>query len=401
MVLLSAVLGLCNLSAMASAPDNTEPSGIPLGDRSGGKFSTLYLKPRLEVSTRYDDNIFLTETGTRSDRIDTASPSLALVSDWERHRVYASATLDAARYADASSENHDDWNAALGGNVAIRDDMSLALHAGTRQEREARTAPESGGPGVPMARIERTDTDVEFIHTSGIVEWRAAIEERHWQFDRNAVQDNTERNRGETRFTARATLGLGEEWGVYIAPAYEIQDYAHATDASGVNRDADVTEILAGVAYRVTDLTRLEAGAGIAAIDPADPALESGRTTAADMQLHWTPLDILEVDARLRRRIDTTTLAGVSDIVVTEAHTEARYAYTEHLSLHAGFGLRHRDFTGSARKDDDTALDAGVEYALTDAVALTAGGQYTGRDSSAALRSFDDTLFMVGVSIGV
>ncbi|MCC7259762.1 MAG: outer membrane beta-barrel protein [Alphaproteobacteria bacterium] len=385
---------------MAAAPDNTAPSGIPL-DRSGGKLSTLYLKPRLEVSTRYDDNIFLTETGTKSDRIDTASPSLALVSDWERHRVYASAKLEAVRYADASSENHDDWNAGIGGNIAIRDDMSLTLHAGTRQEREARTAPESGGAGVPMARIDRADTDVEFIHTSGIMEWRAALESRHWRFDRNAVQDNTERNRSEIRATARATMGLGEEWGVYIAPAYEIQDYAHATDAGGVNRDADIAEILAGIAYRVTDLTRLEAGVGIAAIDPADPALKSGHTTAADMQLHWTPLDILEVDTTLHRRIDTTTLAGVSDIVVTEGRAEARYAYTEYLSLHAGFGLRHRDFAGSTRKDDDTVLDAGMEYALTDAVALTAGGKHTRRDSNAALRSFDNTLFMAGVSIGV
>ena len=71
----------------------------PLFDPLGVRIEEFFLYPRLELDEGFNDNIFATSSGTKSDFITDVKPRLDLVSIFGQHAFNFSAAADLGFYA--------------------------------------------------------------------------------------------------------------------------------------------------------------------------------------------------------------------------------------------------------------------------------------------------------------
>src|SRR5215469_2734086 len=91
----------------------------PLFDPLGVWLEEFWLYPRLELDESYNDNIFATSSGTKSDFITDLKPRLDLVSNFGQHAFNVSAGADLGWYASHSSENYQDAFSSASGRYDI------------------------------------------------------------------------------------------------------------------------------------------------------------------------------------------------------------------------------------------------------------------------------------------
>src|SRR5579885_3329049 len=102
----------------------------PLYDALGIRLEEFFLYPRLELDESYNDNIFATSSGAKSDFITDLKPRLDLVSNFGRHAFNLSAGADIGWYATHSTENYQDAFTSASGRYDIDQGRHTVDNAG-------------------------------------------------------------------------------------------------------------------------------------------------------------------------------------------------------------------------------------------------------------------------------
>jgi len=121
---------------------------------AGLRISGFILSPSIGVGTTFNDNIFSTQSGKKSDVVTTVSPELLFASDWNQHSLRFSGEGIVSRYANNDIEDHETFDLKADGRLDVYRDMSVTGALGYQLGSEERGSVDEAGGLTPTDQIK-------------------------------------------------------------------------------------------------------------------------------------------------------------------------------------------------------------------------------------------------------
>ena len=148
---LAAALGVATLMLVPSpAPAQEDSKGVGVGERSRRDFESEGLRlgsflffPALGITETFNDNIFATESRTRTDYITTFTPSLLIDSDWGIHSVSFLVQADINKFRRIDDEDSEDVLVEVDGRYDTFRENNIEVKAAFEKSHEPRSSPDA------------------------------------------------------------------------------------------------------------------------------------------------------------------------------------------------------------------------------------------------------------------
>jgi hypothetical protein len=351
-------------------------SGIPLG--------TFLLLPELNFSEGYDTNIFSIRDQEQGSFIHVLTPSLLLVSDWDKHMLKLSSGAEMGSYEADSDQNYKDHWVESEGRFDLWQGNSVFGGAGYQYSHEDRSSPNN--------QFGLKPTFFSSIHSH----LGAAF-----QFDRLTLRlgGTTERldyrnvptstgiidNKGRDRNVYGAGVRLGykvnSDYEPFVQFEYDAREYDALTDRDGFSRDSSGYRAATGVKFNVGPRFIGELYAGYINQSYTDPRYQEINEPDFGANLIWKPSPRTTVNGSIDRSVEETIITGASSFLSTNYSVNINNQVTKKLSTSLNLSYINDDFKSIARQDDIISAGFGVKYAFTPNIYAAADYRYMMRDS--------------------
>lgn len=409
--------------SLAKAQDPSEIAyDISVGDRTldtqrllerydigSARLGAWLLTPALDLGLTYDDNIFATPDNEVDDLITTVRPEVELESDWNRHELLFTAGAEIGRYQDNSDENYQDYD--------FRNRTRLDITRGTRFVADLRykhahlprSSPENIGNAAEPLEFDRRTADFQLQRSLGIFTAGVNSETRRVTYSKSkaiggGTIDNSDRDRTETHFAARAGYEPFPESTAYLEIGFREVDYDDPTAAGRPDRDSTGLTIDLGANKIISDLWVIDLELGYEPRDFSDGRLDDikgGDALTLRGEAIWNPTGLTSVLGTVRRGTFETAVQNASVVVSTFGALNVEHQLLRSLRLNAGLNYTHSDYFGAPREDRDAGVSTGFEYALTRFVSVRADYSYRQRNSSQDQADFDNHLAEIAVRLSL
>ncbi len=362
----------------------------------GAVVSSFKVKAVAATSAEYTDNAKLTKYNRKSDIANVTTAGLAAASDWDRHALNIGVVGNIKRFAHETSENKEGVRLFANGRVDINDVWNVDADVSYAKDSEGRNDPQETSPTLSRLRgFENSGGGLGLNYNAGILKFSTRAGYNHITYDRLDGETLGFRDRDIYRYSTRIAYPLSDVVDIYVQPAYTQEMYDEKADASGLNRDNEAYQLYGGFIYQVTDLTTLDVAAGQVKRQFNDARLKDAKGFGFDISLNWRPLDELSVNASLNRSIESTSLSGVNNLVVTGGRIAPSYAITEVLFANAELGYEQYRFSGTPLTDKDYLAGGGLNYLWDDGIKTSLNYSRRERASDVLIRDFIDNRFLV------
>lgn len=368
----------------------------------GGTFlGSFIVETDLELNTTFDDNILLTENNEVSDIVYQVAPLVGISSDWERHEVRMGGVLRSHFYNENTSENYENWNLTLDGDLDITDNWQLTLGTVREQAHTTRlTVLETIQD--PRVRIEKKlyRADLKFKKDVLPYNGRVSVESRNLDYYPTAAQNTNSFDRTETMLDMQVTYALDPDLMLYVQPTFTDIAYDH-TGNNGETKDAFIYEFLTGVEVKREGLWRANVGLGLTRITRESNTIRDQNGSLMIASFLWTPLPHFSANTTFFRQLQIVDHTLSLNMVQTGIKARLRYLMTDNVLLQMRGGFDNIEFEGTRRKDNNMYAALGGEYILNEHLRLMSEYRFISRDSSVAGESFDNNLLRFGVGMGL
>ncbi|MCF8709897.1 outer membrane beta-barrel protein [Rhizorhapis sp. SPR117] len=385
--LLAVIGGLIGYAAPALAQqdmDGRYPSVLDL-PRKGYEPRTiqvgsLIIRPEMEVSGEYDNNIYALQSNKVDDFILTATPRLDFNLDHETLVLGAETFASFRRYADNTTEN----STTFGGkaHVALKPTAMSNLAGGIgfvraiedRGDPEARLATDIG-----PRRFNDLSGDLSYRITGGHMGVEASGEVH--KLDYLSVLDD-ERDHTSYRGALRGFYRVSPLMSVFMQGYFNRRAFSLSTDNTGIKRNANTFGGSAGVQIDPGGKLRGEVNAGIFRFDPDDASLKpyTGLQFGADLTYSLTPRSAITFAAF---RGDVATVRnGATSRTDTRFTLGLDQEIRHNLLYKARISWRETNFRGTSEKQRTLGGNMELEYIFGRHVSLAALGRYAHRNSN-------------------
>lgn len=382
----------------------------PLFDPLGVRLGEFFLYPRLELDESFNDNIFATSSGTKSDFVTDLKPRLDLVSNFGQNALAVSAGADVGWYASHSTENYQDAFASTSGRYDIDKGRHIFANAEVDRLHVARTSPDFPGAAAAPPIYTTYLAGLGYGQDQLPVTYRGDVSIARSEYQAVPAVGGGQINQSDRNNTTY-TLGfqggysLDPNWGVFARGTGNFRDFDHGASVNNPRRNsagyhADVgARVDFGVLYGEAYLGYLEQ-------DYQNSLYRPIRGIDAGAKVVWnvTGLDTLKLNA-LRSVQDT------SQEVIGAGLTSPGYLHSmvgisldhellRNLLLNANADYINDDFKGISRTDNGIDAGAGVKFLLRRNLYLGGSYTYSHRDSSGAQAAhpFTQNIFMLRIA---
>jgi len=390
--------------ALASEPQTRyfgyyDPSYDLSKSEAGIAVSSFDVKAVASTAAEYTDNAKLTKRNKRSDISNITTAGIAAESNWDRHAFGAGVVGGAKRFAKETSENKNAVRLFTNGRLDINDVWNVSANLQYVMDSENRDNPQEQFSNLSRLR-DYTDIggDISLNYDAGILNFTTRAGLNHITYDTLDGETLGFRDRDVYRYSTRIAYPLTDLIDVYVQPSYTKEIYAEKADATGIARDSKAYQLYGGIVYQVTDLTTLDVAIGQIKRQFADARLKDATGLGFDASLNWRPLDELSVDASLNRSIESTTLAGVNDLIVTGGSIAPTYSFTDQFSVSTEVGYDNYRFSGTALTDQDYFAGVGVNYLWLNGMNTGLRYRFRERTSDSLNRDFTNNTVLLIVS---
>jgi hypothetical protein len=350
------------------------------------------VSPGIEVSNTYDDNIFRTPTGEKSDFITSVKPAIGIQSNWDRHALFFGAEGEFGFYRNYTSENFEDYGVMLSGQYDFTDDTYLILALSQANRHIGRGSLLDPNASTPT-EYEVTRQQFRFVRELGMVQLSLNGQNEDVRLtDVNSsgasLTNLTERDNQEIGGTLKYEYMPGN--GIFAGANYATTDYALA---GGAERNAHGYDIKSGLEI---DLNR-----GIKASlfgtyinrqyetdSPDTGRIYPGASLAYDITKITTLTALLETD------FNETTVSGVVGVLRTQRRLGLAQQFTELLRAEIYAGLNDYDYVGGTgvinRKTDVHFAGLNTQYKATEHLGIKATYDWQERSSPIASDEYTD-----------
>lgn len=370
----------------------------PLGIRAG----TFMLLPSLGVIAGHSDNVFATDSDTRSDWYLQYEPRVRVVSDWVRHAVQGSAQAKVRRYDTFDAENYEDWETRGEGRLDIGRASELIGELAYRDEEEDRASPEDSGLDERTRYTVRSG-DLAFNHPRGdwVLGLRAGLDDYDFEDTDTAAPGlllGDSRDRQTRTGEVRVGYSFRPGYGAFVRGAWNQRRYDHPS-ASGVDRDSDGFDVGAGLDLALTDLLVGEIIVGFQRQNYEADQFDTTQGSSVLANLKWNPTLLTTVYFRANRDVQETVVAGSSGYLRTMGSVTLDHELLRTLFLTAGVEGVQRTYGDSNRKENLLQMRLGARYLANRHVHLRLALVRRDQNGTNGGREFTQLLIEPGIDI--
>jgi hypothetical protein len=353
----------------------------------GLKISGFILSPSVGVGTTFNDNIFATQNGKKSDVVTTISPKLLITTDWNQHSLRFSGEGTLARYATNSVEDHETVDLKADGRLDVFKDLSVSGALGYQLDSEERGSVDEAG-GLTPTEFTIGSLAGEIFNKWNRLSVRAGGQYHVYDFDDVATNtgsiNNDDRDRGEYVLDTSIGYEIQSEYEAFIQLIWTLVDYESALDDNGLNRDSEGYEIRVGTRIDLTGLLFGDVFVGYVTRDYDDATLETVDKVIGGVDLTWNITPLTTIKGGFSRLISETTLANASGSISTKLQASVDHELLRNLIVSASSSLSTDDLEGSARADDNFGAGVGAKYLLNRNFSIMLNYDHTKRESNAS-----------------
>lgn len=354
-----------NVSVRERPRQDYEALGMPLG-----VFSAF---PRLEIEAEQNDNVYALSTGAESDLIWRVKPELALESGWSRHQLNAYARAAFNRYTDFDSENTEDWGVGASGRIDVTRAANIAAGADFARLTEPRTSSAAPAAASEPVRYDLTQAFLAGTRVSGRLktglraDWRAFDYED--AFTAGGVEiDQDNRDRTVMALSGRGDYAISPATAVFGQLTVNRRDYDSAAPG-GVERDSDGYEVLGGVNFEISAVSRGEIAAGYVSQDFDN--YDSVDGFAARAQLEWFPTQMTTVTATAGRSVEDSGVAFSGGYLSSSAGLQVDHELRRNVILTARASASRDEYEGIDREDERVGVAVSGTWLVNRQVGVT------------------------------
>jgi hypothetical protein len=362
-------------------------------DAVGIRAGAFMVYPKMDVSERYNDNIYATENQAKSDFITKVSPNIAVNSLWSRHALNLNAGVDQYWYLHNSDEDRFDWHVGADGRLDILRDTNVTGQASYAQLHEDRGLPTSPASASEPTEYKLFDSQVAFNQAFNRITTSLIGTYDNYDYDNvdkigGGTIDQSFRNRNE--YTGSLKLGylVSPDTSVYTQGTLNKRDYTD-NPIGGPDRSSDGYAVVVGSDFKLTRLAQGGIFIGYQSQSYDDPAFSDNSGLAYGANVQWFATALTTVRFNASSTIQESTIAGNSGYTAQAAGLGVDHELLRNVILSGDLGYENDKFDGIGRTDDiytgkvgvnyllNQFFAVGVDYSLTDRKSNQSGNDYT------------------------
>lgn len=392
-----------------SVSQRTRPDYDPLGLRAG----SFLIFPSVDLDEEYNSNVYVTQTGAKSDFLTSLRPALNIASDWNTNALNFRADGEIRRYDQQVSENESNFDVASNGRLDIERDVYLTGGLGYQVAHEDRTSPNSVTGEKSPTLYELGTGDIGFVHETGTLGFRVNGDVTDYSYNNNITSTGTTipesyRDRVEYVVTPRVSYEFIPGYSAFIKAPVNYRDYNAERDPSGFEQNSHGYEVDAGSAVGLGQIVNGEAYVGYFQQD-YDAAgtvnsggvrygnSPSGVTFGGNVLWNVTPID--SIRGAVARSVQETILEPASSFVESDVSVTGEHELLRNVILTANLTYSNQAFQGVTRTDNIYSGGLGGRYLINKDLSAGLNATYSDRNSDVSGQSYKQTLVIANVRL--
>lgn len=403
----------------SSSNEEYDDKSIPVGN--------MQLTPLLNITHRYDDNIFSEKNHEIDSWVTVLQPSFKLVrefgefglNNWEIDYI-----LSNGKYYSSHDDDYTDHDISGTFNYEITRSNRISVQGGyinSHEDRGSRFSIGTAGSIKEPDNHEQLYYGARYTFGAEDADARLELEFGYLDDDYNTVM--TTSSSGErydlTGSRDRITNKIGAKFFYKIASATDITLEAWHTDVDyheTLGNDPDLSSIerqfMVGLEWEATALTTGYAKIGYKEKD-FDEARDPFENFEWELEIDWEPLTYSKFTFSTARVIEETngegfffldTIGEGIFIESTSYKISWRHEWLERLNTKLTVGITNDDYNGQnyiVREDDNTGVRLVINYDMFYWLTFSLDLAKTDRDSTRDFLSYDREVVALGVRIAL
>ena len=349
------------------------PAFDPLGVRAG----LAMVRPRLDLSFGFDDNIFA-GAARRGGWRETVSPSVLVGLEGSGGAAAAFLSVDDIRYLGDPSQNRTDGAAFLGGTRDLGHDR-LTLAAGFLSRHEDQTALDALPSDRPVA-FQVANARAAYEGAFGPWTLTPSVELSHRHFDDTTIRGVAVSQAARDRTTVQGGATARYAWmpGREFVALSRVLDTVYQHPATGAaSNNAVSTQVMVGVDYDDNSVWRYRVLAGVEYRVPASSIYRPQTAGIAEMEVIWQPSGLTTVRATGVRGIEDAAQTGLSTYTYSSLRLAVDHELLRNVILSASATARTAEFEQTGGHQTGYALGVGATWLVNRDVRLSLTYDYS------------------------
>ncbi len=372
----------------------------PLGKRAGA----FIISPSVDVKGSYSDNIYATNGNEQSDQVLVTAPSVAIVSDWNRHHLAVSATGIIGRHQDVDSEDYEDIVVGANGTLDINEGNNLNGSISYAQLHESRGNPNDVN-GLTPTEYNQLKGAVWYQREVGRVGAMVKAQATRNSYDdiraaSGALITNSDRDHDEMAVSTRVSYEVMPGYDAFVEGGLNWRNYDKASFAA---KDSNGFHVATGAAVEITGAVKGELAVGYLEQNYDNDALyDPIESVALSGGLLWLPTKLTSVGLDISQEVVESAALNSSGYLSTGVNATLEHEVKRNVVLFGGAGYQLDQFesgSNAGREDDVLSARAGAKWWVRRGVAI--GGQWAVEDRDSSLDTEDHTINSVNVNLGL
>jgi hypothetical protein len=372
-------------TVVTRARPELDPLGVPVGP--------FFFYPRAQLGEAYNDNIFATSSGTKSDFITVLAPSFDLRSNFGTNALNLSAGAAVSWYASNTNFNNQDAFVRSDGRLDVDNVHDFHGAANFARLHEDPGNPNVAGNAAQPVQYLTYGGNTGFEQTKLRVVYSADLAAQRSEYSAvpaigGGLIQESDRNNWSYELALRGGYEFQPNYQVYVRGAANIRDYDHAP-LGAPGRNSHGFRIDVGTRIDLTGVTYVEAYVGY--LDQIYQASSFGSVSGADVgaNIVWNVTQLTSITGTVVRNVQDAPVSVVGATVSpgylhTGVGFRVDHELLRNLLLDGQLAYINDDYTGENRTDNDYVASVGAKYLLNRNLYLGATYAFERRLSSGA-----------------
>lgn len=413
----SAMAVLASVSAApAIAQDDVQNQSVLERDRpeyegDGVRVGSFIVRPELNTSVSYNDNILADDTNTISDGVFVLRPEVLVRLDRPTIDLRLRGGVELERFADNSSENSDSYFTTLRGTVGRGRSTQAQFRVSYRKDNESRRALDSANSVSSRLGRDSLEGFAEIRQDLGALD--ALISGRVRKISYGSARDGlgnlidfSFRDRTIYQATAGAEYAVTANDLIIARATYDKQELDVGPgdpgyDPTRFDQSSDGFRLEAGYGRQVSELMYLRVFVGYLEQDFDDTRVQDISGLSLNSDLFWNVTPLTSVRVAASRSIDEVVSPDLAGNLRTQVSAQVDHELKRNFIVSGS--ARYADISprGIGASLDEFEASLTGRLLVNRLITVEGGYSHFQRNSSVVNQGFDENVFFVGLRLRI
>lgn len=329
----------------------------------GGRIGRIWVRPVVTTALAFDDNVFANDDRARSDFVLRTAPAIAAETRWRGYLASFRAVAERGAYLRQSGENYRDLEAEAFGRAQLTRRTHASATARWRRGHAPRRSAEVPASAAEPTVFRMRGGRLLLARRGDATQLSAALAARVLDYDDVAARgggriNNDDRDHWVGELTLKERTRLNPRVDRFLRSRIDARRHPQRFDDQGYRRDSYGHRTVAGLSWRPTGLTTIEAYTGVRQRVYADARFARLLLPTAGVSVTASPTQLTSFRLAFDQEVRETSVPGASGRLVDAFSARVDHELRRDLLAALTGRYAEDDYRGQARRD--VHLDAGI-----------------------------------------